>query len=190
VDLFGEVGSEAYMVTIWYPDAGAYTIYDANQELVPPNEWDYEIETWAEIKGTKGCGENRYEGVKNRLQFWLEPNCRLFIYPRDAIMLSVRLEWTMEAFFEDGGIGTFTSRMAAVLGIHAADLKVVQAYEGSVIVVFQVFDPNDDVAALEAVKETFEEIIPTIGTALGAPVMSFNNGETTTVMPGFEEVLE
>lgn len=54
----------------------------------------------------------------------------------------------MEAFFEDGGIGTFTNRMAAVLGIHAADLKVVQAYEGSVILVFQIFDPNDSSEAL------------------------------------------
>ncbi len=63
-------------------------------------------------------------------------------------MLSIRLEWTMEAFFEDGGIGTFTNRMAAALGIHAADLKVVQAYEGSVILVFQIFDPNDSSEAL------------------------------------------
>ena len=148
VQLFGEIGSDSYMVTIWYPDAGAYTIYDENQELVQPNEWDYSIETWGEVRGNKGCGENRYEGVKNRLQFWLTPGCTLFIQPRDAIMLSIRLEWTMEAFFADGGIGTFTSRMAAALGIHAADLKVVQAYEGSVIVDFQVFDPNNDSAAL------------------------------------------
>jgi len=66
----------------------------------------------------------------------ITPECTLYINPRDAIMLSVRLEWTMEEFFEDGGIGTFTARMAASLGIHAGDLKVVQAYEGSVIVVF------------------------------------------------------
>ena len=66
VQLFSEVGSDGYTVTIWYPDAGAYTIYDENQELVPPNEWDYDIETWAEVRGTH-CGENRYEGVLNRL---------------------------------------------------------------------------------------------------------------------------
>jgi carbamoylphosphate synthase small subunit len=80
--------------------------------------------------------------------------------------------------------------MAAVLGIHAGDLKVVQAYEGSVIVVFQVFDPNDDITVLEAIKETFETVIPTIGMALGAPVMSFNNGESTTTMPGYEDLIE
>jgi hypothetical protein len=160
------------------------------QELVIPNEWDYDIETYHEIRGDRGCGENRYEGVKNRLQFWIEPGCTLYINPRDAIMLSIRLEWTLEAFFEDGGIGTFTDRMAAALGIHSADIKVVQAYEGSVILVFQIFDPNDDTDALQAIKEDFETIMPTIGLALGAPVMSFNNGETTTILEGYEEIIE
>ena len=79
VELFGDYGSLPFMVTIWYPDAGAYAIYDRNQELVPPNDWDYALETWGEIQGNKGCGENRYEGVKNRLQFWITPGCKLFI---------------------------------------------------------------------------------------------------------------
>ena len=95
----------------------------------------------------------------------------------------------MEAFFEDGGIGTFTSRMAAVLGIHAGDLKVVQAYEGSVIVVFNIFDPDNDLVKLEAVKEIFEAVMPTIGTTLGAPVMSYNSGSNTVVMPGFADLV-
>lgn len=34
--------------------------------------------------------------------------------------------------------------MAAVLGVHKADLKVVQVYEGSVIVEFQVFAEEGD----------------------------------------------
>lgn len=33
---------------------------------------------------------------------------------------------------------TFTDRMAAVLGVHAADIKVVSVYEGSTIVDFFV----------------------------------------------------
>ena len=56
--------------------------------------------------------------------------------PRDAVMLAIRLEWTVKEFFSEGGIGIFTDKMASVLGIHAADLKVVQVYEGSVIVDF------------------------------------------------------
>ena len=73
----------------------------------------------------KYCGENRYVGVQNTLEFWITPGCTLYVYPRDAIMLAVRLEWTLDAFFAEGGVGRFTDRMAAVLGIHRADLKVV-----------------------------------------------------------------
>ena len=40
-------------------------------------------------------------------------------------MLAIRMEFTMEQFFAKGGVTTFTDRMAAVLGIHKADLKVV-----------------------------------------------------------------
>jgi len=40
-------------------------------------------------------------------------------------MLAIRLEWTTKEFFEADGVAKFTDRMAAVLGIHKADLKVV-----------------------------------------------------------------
>lgn len=88
------------------------------------------------------CGEFRYEGVINRLQFHInnhhDTGCVLYVHPRDAIMLGIRLEFTLDEFFADGGVVSFTDRMAAVLGVHAADLKVVQVYEGSTIVQFQV----------------------------------------------------
>jgi hypothetical protein len=51
-------------------------------------------------------------------------------------MLGIRLEFTVKEFFASGGIVTFADRMAAVLGIHAADIKVVSVYEGSTIVDF------------------------------------------------------
>jgi len=56
--------------------------------------------------------------------------------PRDAIMLAIRLEFTFKEFFERGGITTFIDRMAAVIGLHRADIKVVQVYEGSTVVDF------------------------------------------------------
>jgi hypothetical protein len=102
-------------------------------------------------------------------------------------MLAIRLEFTLGEFFEDGGIGTFTNRMAAVLGIQAADLRVVQAYEGSVVVVFQVFDPNDDPAALSTITETFVAAIPTVGNLFGGPVMSYDDGQVTVYMPGYDD---
>lgn len=59
-------------------------------------------------------------------------------------MLAIRLEWTTKEFFEADGVAKFTDRMAAVLGIHKADLKVVQVFEGSVIIEFQIFAEEDD----------------------------------------------
>ena len=101
-------------------------------------------------------------------------------------MLAIRLEWTLEAFFSDGGIGRFTDRMAAVLGIHRADLKVVQVYEGSVIVEFQVLAGEDDsnpARTLKSIEEAFKNIVPTLGNSLGAPVMQImtNEGEVITM---------
>lgn len=138
------------------------------------------------------CGENRYVGVKNFLQFWIEPGCTLFIVPRDAIMLAIRLEWTVKEFFQADGIGKFTDRMAAVLGIHKADLKVVQVYEGSVIVEFQVMTEEGDANpadTLSSIEQKFKDAAPTLGDSLGAPVMQIVTTDGQIVgMEGYEDV--
>jgi len=137
------------------------------------------------------CGENRYVGVKNELDFWIEPGCTLYVYPRDAIMLAVRLEWTLNEFFADGGIGRFTDRLAAALGIHRADIKVVQVYEGSVIVEFQVLAREDDpnpTRTLLSIEEAFKAIAPTLGSSLGAPLMQILTAEGEVItMEAFKD---
>lgn len=47
-------------------------------------------------------------------------------------MCNVRLEWTFEEFWADGGTTKFADRMSAALGIHASDIKIVSVYKGSV----------------------------------------------------------
>ena len=105
-ELYHDHGLPGTLITLKYPDAGAYKVYDRNKELAIPTIWDYDIENWAVPTG-KYCGENRFVGVYNYLQFWIEPGCRLYVAPRDAIMLAVRLEWTFEEFFKEDGIGKF-----------------------------------------------------------------------------------
>lgn len=61
-------------MTIYYPNAGAYQIYDNKNEKVWHTDWDDTALTWAKPTG-KFCGEFRYEGVINRLQFWIENDC-------------------------------------------------------------------------------------------------------------------
>ena len=111
-------------MSIKYPNAGAYQLYDENRQEIKPTDWDHAARTWRAPSGAF-CGEWRYEGVVNRLQFWIQPGCVLYVYPRDAVMLGVRMEFTLDEFFASGGVTTFADRMAAVLGIHAADIKVV-----------------------------------------------------------------
>ncbi len=50
------------------------------------------------------------------------------------------MNWTIKEFFSDGGTSKFVDRVAASLGIRAANIKVVSVYMGSVVVDFQVVE--------------------------------------------------
>jgi hypothetical protein len=93
--------------------------------------------------------------------------------PRDAVMLGIRMEFTMNEFFAQGGVVTFADRMAAVLGIHAADIKVVAVYEGSTIVDFfvQQAENIEEAIDLTKIKETFETAVEVMDEFMGSPVL-------------------
>lgn len=114
-------------IKVPYPNAGAYSVL-ANGVLKEYNTWDKNLGRHAEIQGTKGCGENRFVGVENFLEFVLTPGCEITIKPKDSIMSSVRLDWTLEGFYAAGGVVSFTDRVAAALGIHASTIKTVAVY--------------------------------------------------------------
>ena len=143
-----------FIVTIRYNRAGAFKLYDLQKQVILPTDWDHEAKTWAYPTG-KYCGEWRYEGVINRLTFYLEvyerDGCGIWIYPRDAIMLKIRLEFTLKEFYAKGGIVSFMDRMVAVLGIHRADIRVVSVYEGSTIVDFQVLQRDEELDGEELI---------------------------------------
>lgn len=188
--LLGTSMSKGTLITIPYPDKGAYKVYK-DKELAIPTDWDYSTSNYAVPTG-KYCGENRFNPVDNELEFWIQTGCELVIYPRDAVMLVVRLEWTVKEFFQEKGIGKFSDRMAAALKIAKADMKVVQVYEGSVIVEFEVMAPEgdpDSEKTLKALEKRFMEVAPTLGDSLGAPIMQIMTGDGQTVaMPGYEDL--
>jgi hypothetical protein len=68
----------------------------------------------------KGCGENRYDGSNNVLEFMITPDCKIEIRPIDAIVSNVRMEWTLDEFYGAGGVTSFVDRVSAALGIHAS----------------------------------------------------------------------
>lgn len=117
-------------------------IKDESGKEITTNAWDTSIQEPSVIKGDKGgyCGENRYVGVSNVLEFYLTRGCTIYIQPIDSIQSSVRMNWTMNQFFSDGGTTKFVDRVAASLGIKVANVKVVSIYEGSVVVDFQIIE--------------------------------------------------
>jgi hypothetical protein len=58
------------------------------------------------------------------------------------------MEWTMDAFFSNGGTTSFMDRVAGSLGIHASTIKIVSVYEGSLVVNYEIADNNNDPVAL------------------------------------------
>jgi len=127
----GMAGKGTYL-RIRYAEAGAYQVH-VNGAEVPFNDWNTDIGQYGPILKTT-CGENRYVGVKNFMEFYITPGCEVMILPKKAVMSSVRMEQTLADFYSGGGTSKFADRVASALGIHASRVKVVSSYEGSVVV--------------------------------------------------------
>lgn len=108
------------------------------------------------------CGENRYIGVKNILEFYITKGCTLYVKPRDAIQSMVRMEWTMDEFFASGGTTTFVDNVAGSLGIHASQIKVVSVYEGSLVINYDIVAADgEDSSSLAAIESQQTELFAT-----------------------------
>lgn len=142
---------------IVYSNSNSYSISLSDGKPVAQTQWNDELGTYAPLSSSSRCGDNRYLGVDNILEFYITPDCDVFIKPMNSIQLGVRLDFTFDTFFEQGGVTSFVDNMAAVLGIHKADIKVVSVYEGSVIIDFEIIE--NLIAAvpivLEDVQQTF-----------------------------------
>lgn len=134
-------------IRIAYPSAMSRAITVDGREI-EYNQWDENINNYGEIK-QKFCGENRYIGVKNILEFYITTDCDLQIMPRDAIQCNLRMEWTLEEFFSDGGTTAFIDRLTASLGIHASTIKVVSVYEGSLVVNYEITSNSNNADELK-----------------------------------------
>merc|ERR1719362_786808 len=110
-------------IKIPYPVAGSVTV-SADGEAKEYTPWSKELGRNEPLTKTF-CGENRFVGIENFLEFYIKPGCEITIVPRDAIMTKVRMEWTLAEFYSNGGVTRFVDRMAASLGINANRIKTV-----------------------------------------------------------------
>merc|ERR1712176_353236 len=110
---------------------------------------------------------------------------------RDAIASSVRIEWTLEEFYADGGTSALIDRLASVLGIHASRVQVLEVYEGSVVARVLLLDEDEDGTAettstwsdKEATMASVTAALTSaeVGDALHAPVLAAEVEGTTVV---------
>lgn len=92
----------------------------------------------------------------------------------------VRMEFTLDAFFADGGTTTFVDRLSSSLGIHASDVKIVSVYEGSLVVNYELTNDDDDEEVLEALAVSQDTLLTSDDAAatLGAPIMEHTSNVT------------
>jgi len=70
-------------VRIAYPGAESRSVVKGG-EIVEYNQWDEKERGYGPVL-QKFCGENRFIGVKNILEFYMTTDCELQVQPRDAI---------------------------------------------------------------------------------------------------------
>lgn len=70
-------------VAVPYPNAGAYQVVmkDVVQKV---SKWDPKLGRNAAL-AKRRCGENRFVGIANILEFYLTPGCELTVRPLDSI---------------------------------------------------------------------------------------------------------
>jgi hypothetical protein len=181
-------------VRIAYPGAVSYSLMK-DGAIVEMNVWSDMYKNYGPIL-QRYCGENRYTAVDNVLEFYITAGCKLNIEPRDAIQTKVRMEWTMDQFYSDGGTTTFVDRLAASLGIHASSIKVVGVYTGSLIVDYFIFQSNTaNTTELAAIQANQIAIIANNQMNLGAPILDFSQNSVTVVndgilsAPGYDPII-
>lgn len=186
----------AVKIKIPYPVAGSIQVY-ANGKKVDYTPWDESINRHGPLTKMKGCGENRFVGIDNFLEFYLTTGCLIEIEPKDAIMTKVRMNWSLDEFYSDGGTTRFVDRLAASLGIDANRVKVVAIYEGSTVVDFVIeadeetsssssSSTTSSAAALTELSELTQKLVEQVNAGeldIGAPVMGIQ-GDDGSVLAG------
>lgn len=114
----------------------------------------------------------------NFLEFYIEADCTVRIEPRNVIHGMVRLQWTMEEFWQKGGVTRFIDRLSSALGIHRSRVKTLDIYTGSVVVDFMIegeYQDEDDAdkskKELSQLLETLKDVITNNVVDFGAPVL-------------------
>lgn len=139
------------------------------------------------------CGENRFEVLTYTYEFYITKGCIVQLEAQDHLFGLVRLQMSIDEFFEDD----FTNKLAYALGITTDKIKIVGAYEGSVVVNYYITSGE---STTENRQSQLEELANMIATSyadgsldLGAPILDLvttlvnESGETVTSETGYSK---
>ena len=82
------------------------------------------------------CGANNYYSDTRTIEFILngDSNCVVTLQTQNSIYVTIRYQTTVDQFFSSNGPATFIDKLAAVVGVAPADVRVVNVVVGSAIV--------------------------------------------------------
>ena len=140
------------------------------------NTYDEKKKVVAPIIGTF-CGENTFDPVEKVLEFYMTPNCSIWIEPVEIIEANLRLNQSLEVFNSNGGVQTFKRDLSEQLEVKETFITVTDVRRGSVIIDFQILPAEEDKTltqkgGLQSVKKDLNYKIENQKLWLGAPILN------------------
>ena len=83
----------------------------------------------------------------------------------------MRLDWTEEEFYANGGTTSFADRLASSLNIHPSTIKVLRVYSGSLIIDFLIESAQNQTTDTTAVNAVLTQKIANNSIDFGAPLL-------------------
>ena len=101
----------------------------------------------------------------------MRPGCEVIIEKYESIQSSLRISWTLQEFYANGGATSFVNNLGASLGIHPSTIKVVAVWEGSVNVQYEIQSGTNDTAELSQIETTLKAKIVDGTLNVGAEIL-------------------
>lgn len=135
------------------------------------------------------CGTNIYtsssnsDAAPNTTLTWIQtadPNCLVTVVKSSTVKINMRLDINVMDFYKDIGPTSFIDRMAALLGIPIARLKIVGIRSGSTIIDFFILSKT---FANGGSGETSNADLEELTTVKNTLVTKVASGEVSTIAP-------
>ena len=133
--LQGASGSESVVVEYGYTNPQSVRVTNLLGDIIKPKFIQSASET-NQLADTDPCGANIYEIQNRRISLKLtgDQNCVLAVNLVNSIQASVRYDISISEFFAQNGPAAFIDKVAAILNINPASIRIVEIRSGSTII--------------------------------------------------------